>query len=629
MPLEIQDVARLSVAVMLLVIWSVRRVERANLQWAGAYALLTVAQVLAVQSIAGSAVHFAVIVCDVAACLLLWTGGELFRHQRPRRAGFVIAALFASALALAQSSVGLIWISELLAYAVAAATCYAGYQVFHYARAFRATGIFTFLSALLLLLHDVLWPGRLDLRAALAFAYVVLALSIAHVTFKQFQTRLLSVINTDALTGLSNRVAFVDGTQALLHATVRDPIHVAVLCIDIENFRSVNEAIGHRAGNRVLCELAARLRHAAQRVYMVARDEGDRFLLLISGTSDVTAMRNAEELALQLMAAVTAPFRVGDSDLPLRIRIGADIAWGPDADIEALIQHATVASGRQRNPHQTGLQFYNAHMNQVALRKLDLERGLREALHSNELSLAFQAIVDVDTGAIMMAEALLRWTSPSLGAIEPAEMIPVAEESRLIIDIGDWVINEAARHIALWRQRGIGVPVSVNVSAYQLRRPEFAKRVLQVLAQHAVPAVMFELELTESVFLGEDATVMSNVNALDAAGVKLSIDDFGTGFSSLSYLTRLPLSTIKIDKTFVHQLHADERSRRLTETICAIGHQLDLQLTAEGVESEEQRAALRSFGVQRMQGFLFARAVSGAQFTVALEHALKAGQPAA
>jgi EAL domain-containing protein (putative c-di-GMP-specific phosphodiesterase class I) len=208
-------------------------------------------------------------------------------------------------------------------------------------------------------------------------------------------------------------------------------------------------------------------------------------------------------------------------------------------------------------------------------------------------------------------------------------MIPVAEESRLIIDIGDWVINEAARHIALWRQRGIGVPVSVNVSAYQLRRPEFAKRVLQVLAQHAVPAVMFELELTESVFLGEDATVMSNVNALDAAGVKLSIDDFGTGFSSLSYLTRLPLSTIKIDKTFVHQLHADERSRRLTETICAIGHQLDLQLTAEGVESEEQRAALRSFGVQRMQGFLFARAVSGAQFTVALEHALKAGQPAA
>jgi EAL domain-containing protein (putative c-di-GMP-specific phosphodiesterase class I) len=181
----------------------------------------------------------------------------------------------------------------------------------------------------------------------------------------------------------------------------------------------------------------------------------------------------------------------------------------------------------------------------------------------------------------------------------------------------------------MWQALGTGVPVSVNVSAHQLRRPEFAKRVLEVLAQHRVPATMFELELTESVFLGEDATVMSNINALDQAGVKLSIDDFGTGFSSLSYLTRLPLSTIKIDKTFVHQLQADERSRRLTETICAIGHQLDLQLTAEGVESEEQCSALRSFGVQRMQGFYFARPVTGAEFSAALERTSNAGHSTA
>jgi diguanylate cyclase (GGDEF)-like protein len=622
-PLEIQDVARLLVAVMLLVIWSVRRVERANLQWAIAYCLLTAAQLSGLDSV--GALRLSVIICNVAACLLLWAGGELFRHQRPARAGYLIAALAALLLSLAQLYVHPALVLELLACAVAASTCYAGYQVFQYARAFRLTGVVTYLSALLLLLHDVLWPNRFDVRAALAVMYVLLALSIAHVTFKQFQTRLLSVINTDALTGLSNRIAFVGGMQALLHATVRDPIHVAVLCIDIENFRSVNEAIGHRAGNRVLCEFAARLKHAAQRVYMVARDEGDRFMLLMSATSDVTAMRNAEELALQVLDAVSAPFRVADSDLPLRIRIGADIAWGPDADIETLIQHAAVASGRQRNSHQTGLQFYNAHMNQVALRKLDIERGLREALNSNDLSLAFQAIVDVDSGAIVMAEALLRWTSASLGTITPSEMIPVAEESRLIIDIGDWVINEAARHIAMWQALGTGVPVSVNVSAHQLRRPEFAKRVLEVLAQHRVPATMFELELTESVFLGEDATVMSNINALDQAGVKLSIDDFGTGFSSLSYLTRLPLSTIKIDKTFVHQLQADERSRRLTETICAIGHQLDLQLTAEGVESEEQCSALRSFGVQRMQGFYFARPVTGAEFSAALERTSNAG----
>jgi diguanylate cyclase (GGDEF)-like protein len=629
LPVQIQDFGRLSVAVMLLVIWSVRRVERANLQWAMAYALLTVSQLLAEQASASSALHFTILACNLAACLLLWVGAELFRHQRPARAGFVIAALSAVLLSLIQRLLHLSWLPDLVACAVAAATCYAAYHVYHYARAFRATGIFTFVAAVLLLLHDLFWPGRVDLRAAQALAYVVLALSIAHVTFKQFQTRLLSVINTDALTGLSNRVAFVEGMQALLHATVRDPIHVAVLCIDIENFRSVNEAIGHRAGNRVLCELAARLKHAAQRVYMVARDEGDRFLLLMSATSDVTAMRNAEELALQVLNAVTAPFRVGDTDLPLRIRIGADIAWGPDADIEALIQHSTVASGRQRNLHQTGLQFYNAHMNQVALRKLDLERGLREALHSNELSLAFQAIVDVDSHAVTMAEALLRWTSPSLGEVAPSEMIPVAEESRLIIDIGEWVVGEAARHIAMWQQGGFGVPVSVNVSVYQLRRPEFAKRVLEQLAEHGVPAAMFELELTESVFLGEDVTVMSNVNALDQAGVKLSLDDFGTGFSSLSYLTRLPLSTIKIDKTFVHQLQADERSRRLTETICAIGHQLDLQLTAEGVESEQQCSALRSFGVQRMQGFYFARPVSGAEFTAVLEQHARRAKPSA
>jgi diguanylate cyclase (GGDEF)-like protein len=617
---HIQDFSRLSVAVLLFAIWSARRVERANIQWAGAYVAMTVSDFALAQhsdSLAGPLIQM---LAGVAAALLMWSGAELFRHKNPPRAALVIAAVIGvtalSPLALLHPE----QMTQVLSLLLMLATIYASYRIWDYANVYRLTAVITVATAVLLFAYDALRPDQAGLRPVLAVGYVLLTLAIADVTIKQFQTRLLRVINTDSLTGLANRAAFVEALKSLLSATGRDPIHVAVICIDIENFRSVNEAIGYRNGNRVLCELGARLRHAAQRVYLVARDEGDRFMLLLSGTSDMAAMRNAEDATLAVHQAVSAPFRVGDDDVPIRIRVGADIAWGPDTDIEVLIQQAAVASGRQRNGSPAGLQFYSAQMNRVALRKLALDRGLREALTQGGLSLVYQPIVDVESGEFLMAEALLRWTSATLGPIEPAEMIPAAEESGLIIELGGWVVDQAVRQVAIWQDLGIAIPISVNVSAHQLRRPAFASQVLEVLKRHQVAPDKFEIELTESVFVGEDdAVVMGNVNALHAAGVRLSLDDFGTGFSSLSYLTRLPLSTIKIDKTFVHQLHRDERSKRLTETICAIGHQLDLQLTAEGVESAEQSLMLRSFGVRRMQGFFFAHPVPGHELTARLQ----------
>ncbi|MCY7388279.1 MAG: EAL domain-containing protein, partial [Burkholderiales bacterium] len=253
--------------------------------------------------------------------------------------------------------------------------------------------------------------------------------------------------------------------------------------------------------------------------------------------------------------------------------------------------------------------------NERAQRQIILERHMWHALPNGEISLAYQPIVTAQEREIVKVEALLRWTSPELGVIAPDEFVRIAEKSGLIIDIGQWVLDQACQQAAVWqREREKALVICVNVSALQLRRSDFFASVAQALRKHALPASLLELECTENIMIDDDTIVLAQIKDLRDHGVSLSLDDFGTGFSSLSYLTRFEFSTIKIDRTFVRALESDDRSRRLAESICAIGKSLGLALVAEGVETEFQAAAMASFGVDYMQGYLFGAPVNAEAF---------------
>jgi len=430
--------------------------------------------------------------------------------------------------------------------------------------------------------------------------------------------RIATLSHTDPLTGLANRRALADRVEFSIAMARRDDSQFAVLFANLDRFKHVNDSLGHGLGDRVLIDVAERLRACLRGVDTVARLGGDEFLIL-AHQADATG---AEVAARRVMEAMEKPFTQGGLSFTLTASLGIALYPRDGADLDELVSNADNAMNEVKRGGRATHRFHHAGdaiANAVDLRsRMTLDHAMRRTLASGGFRLHYQPQVDMATGEVRGAEALIRWTDPVLGEISPGEFIPVAEESGFIIPIGDWVLREAVRQAARWQACGLRLIASVNVSAVQFQQPGFVDSVADALRESGLAPQWLELELTESILIQNAQDALLRLQALSELGVKLAIDDFGTGYSSLGYLKRFPIGRLKIDRSFVRGLPSDESDKGIVSAILTLGRALHLQVIAEGVETEEQRAFLTGAGCDEYQGFLYAPALDPVAFEARL-----------
>ncbi|CAN5352830.1 hypothetical protein BH11PSE11_BH11PSE11_22250 [soil metagenome] len=415
------------------------------------------------------------------------------------------------------------------------------------------------------------------------------------------EARMNYLAHHDALTGLPNRVLLEDRIEQAMAHSVRSGKKVALLFLDLDRFKNINDACGHVIGDAVLQSVAERLRAAVRNTDTVSRLGSDEFVLL----SELDDQEAATELGNKLKTVMKHPVRVEANEFNLTFSIG--VALYPDhaTDREALMKNANIAMYYAKESGRNMLAHYSRDMSDRAEYRNLMESNLRRALKFKEFQLHYQPQVNIRTGEIVGLEALLRWHTDGVW-IEPSSFVPVAEETGLMAPLGEWVIHEACGQIRRWQDMGLPqLPVAVNVSAVQLAQDNFAERVFDVIAATGIEPHNLKLELTESMIMGGPANTMALMEALHQGGVQLAIDDFGTGYSSLSYLKRFPVETLKIDQSFIRGLPGDKDDAAITSAIIRMARSLRLKVVAEGVESAAQMNFLRDNDCMAMQGYLF------------------------
>jgi diguanylate cyclase (GGDEF)-like protein len=415
----------------------------------------------------------------------------------------------------------------------------------------------------------------------------------------------------DSLTGLPNRALLLDRLEVALGRADRERKPVSVLFLDLDGFKVVNDSLGHVAGDRLLIDVAARLRECLRRGDTAARIGGDEFAILLG---DLGNPERAEQVAARVIAALGEPFTVLGREVFVSASIG--IAYGQD-DAHDLLRNADVAMYRAKRSDETGAYAtFEPSMHTAVVERLEIEADLRRATERDELLLHYQPIIELATGRITGVEALLRWAHPRRGLVMPLEFIPLAEETRLILDLGRWALREACRQAARWRAdpRTDRPWVSVNLSGLQLLDPRLDAEVAAALAESGLEPASLTLEITETVLVQDVAAAVDRLEKLRALGVSIAIDDFGTGYSSLRYIRRFPADILKIAKPFVDGLH-DETDTALVRTIVALADSLGLRAVAEGIEDHRQLTRLRELGCQLGQGYLFARPLAAHDLT--------------
>jgi diguanylate cyclase (GGDEF)-like protein/PAS domain S-box-containing protein len=411
----------------------------------------------------------------------------------------------------------------------------------------------------------------------------------------------------DSLTGLPNRELFYDRLQqALIHAKRYDGM-LAVMFLDLDRFKEINDTLGHRAGDHVLASVAGRLTNCARESDTVARYGGDEFLLLFPG------IRQAPEAALiarKLNDALSEAYVLHDQEIVVTSSIGISLYPENGDDAETLIKFADVAMYQSKSEVSGSYRFYTHTMNAEAHQRLLIENHLRKALERNEFVLHYQPQVELASGRIVGNEALLRWRHPRFGLLAPREFIPVAEDTGLIIPIGAWAIETACAQNMQWQETcGQPIRMAVNLSMRQFRQHNVTQTVESILRKSGLSAPLLDLELTESVIMKDEASTIETLRELKALGVNLTIDDFGTGYSSLRYLKDLPVNALKLDQSFVGALSEGGYQGEISKTIITLAHTLGLRVIAEGVETVDQLERLRGMGCDEMQGHLFSRPV--------------------
>ncbi len=422
--------------------------------------------------------------------------------------------------------------------------------------------------------------------------------------------RIEALSSTDPLTGLSNRRQLsLTLTEAIRQARRRDGA-LSLLLLDLDRFKQINDSLGNEVGDRVLLECADRIKTCLRQGDVVARMGGDQFALLVHEADS----RAAEALARRVLDAVSLPCSVDGMQFTLTCSVGVAVFPADGGEVEVLLRHAESAMQRAKQGGRACFRFHQAHHDADMRQRMRLDHAMRQALASQRFRLHYQPQIDLRTGAVIGAEALIRWRDPEMGEISPGQFIPVAEETGFIIAIGDWVLQQAVQQAALWRDQGLVMPVSVNVSALQFQQADFNDRVAAVLRERTLPGELLELELTESILVHDADEALTRLSQLSHLGVRLAIDDFGTGYSSLSYLKRFPIDRLKIDRSFVKGVPGDASDGAIVRAIVQLAQAMDMKVIAEGVETEPQRAFLLELGCDEFQGFLYAPALDPLSF---------------
>jgi diguanylate cyclase (GGDEF)-like protein/PAS domain S-box-containing protein len=424
------------------------------------------------------------------------------------------------------------------------------------------------------------------------------------------QRRIEKLAYRDVLTGLPNRLLLAQRVDFSLRLAERSGGTFAVMFIDLDRFKNINDSLGHAFGDRVLIEVSDRVQHCLRDVDTLSRMGGDEFVAFLQ---DADAL-GAEVAARRILDAMAQPFLVDEMNFSLGCSIGVAMYPADGRSLDELIKCADTAMYRVKERGRGNFRFYQPQMNVDLLSRMKLDHAMRRAMESGLYRLHYQPQVALDDGRLLGAEALVRWTDPELGQVSPGAFIPLAEESGFIITIGSWVMQEAVRQAAQWQRAGRPLVVSVNVSALQFQQPDFVERVAGCIAEAELTPALLELELTESILVQDANEALTRLHALAGLGVSLAIDDFGTGYSSLAYLKKFPISKLKIDRTFVMGLPEDESDRAIVGATVAMARALKLSVVAEGVETEAQRDYLRELQCASFQGFLCSPGLPAAEF---------------
>jgi diguanylate cyclase (GGDEF)-like protein/PAS domain S-box-containing protein len=446
---------------------------------------------------------------------------------------------------------------------------------------------------------------------------------------KQIEDQIRFLAYYDGLTRLPNRVLFVERLNQALASAARQGRVLAMLFLDLDRFKRINDTLGHTVGDRLLQAVSERLKKCLRSTDTIARGDplassdtvarlgGDEFIVTIT---DIARGEDAAKIAQRVMEALNEPFKLEEHEVFITGSIGISLFPHDGKDVETLLKNADSAMYHAKDAGRGTYQFYNASMNAAALQRLSMENGLRRAIERQEFLLHFQPQIDVATGTIFGAEALVRWIHPDLGMVSPGTFIPLAEETGLIMPIGEWVLRAACAQGKAWQDEGLGhLIIAANLSGRQFRQQPLVHTVDDILKSTGFDPRCLELEITESVLVQSVEDTITALKRLKDMGLRVSVDDFGTGYSSLTYLKRFPIDTLKIDQSFTRDIATDPGDAAITAAIIAMAEGLKMAVIAEGVETEEQRECLRQRGCRLMQGYLFSRPVPADQFRLLLQ----------
>ncbi|WP_320041355.1 EAL domain-containing protein [uncultured Desulfobacter sp.] len=429
----------------------------------------------------------------------------------------------------------------------------------------------------------------------------------------------------DSLTGLGNRVLFMDRLNEAIKQAARKRSRFALLFLDLDHFKRVNDTLGHHAGDLLLqgvaenikkfvrdSDFASRLTPLKKKELLVARFGGDEFSILIS---DIKEPENAARVAKRILDNIPATYQLDGHEVSVTTSIGISVFPEDGSSAQDLLKHADTAMYHAKSRGRNTYQFFTESMNQIVLERFLIEKGLKKALENDEFILYYQPKLRLSDKKIISAEALIRWHHPQQGMVPPGKFIPIAEESKIILDINRWVIKEACRQVKQWELSGWNdISISVNLSGYKLNNQNIAKYLKDTLSSVGLDSKSIEIEITENILLKENKETISTLNAIKALGFKIAMDDFGTGYSSLSYLTLFPLDTLKIDRYFVMNAMSEQNNQVIIKAIIAMGHSLGKKIIAEGIETEDQYHFLKVCGCDEGQGNFFHHPVPADEF---------------
>ncbi|MEK1895772.1 MAG: EAL domain-containing protein [Rhizobium sp.] len=426
------------------------------------------------------------------------------------------------------------------------------------------------------------------------------------------QERATHLAHHDALTGLPNRVLFRERLNIALAANAVEASRVSIICLDLDHFKEINDTLGHGAGDILLQQLSNRLLGCVRSTDTVARLGGDEFAIIQVG---VNQPLESEQLSRRLIEVVRAPFQLDGQDLHIGVSVGIAVADTRDNDPERLLKNADIALYRAKQAGRATYKIFEAQMDVELQARKALEYDLRQAVLKNELEVHYQPLIDLEARAVAAVEALVRWRHPTRGLVSPAEFIPLAEETGLIVAIGEWVLETACLQALEWPQ----LRVAVNLSPVQFRGRELVDTVNGVLVRTGLDPARLELEITESVLINDAAAALEILNGLKSLGVRIAMDDFGTGYSSLGYLNSFPFDKIKIDRSFIGDMSSKDKSGAIVKSVISLGQSLNMVTTAEGVETIEQATFLTNEGCDQLQGFYFSKPVTASELTAFID----------